>query len=98
MLVNLITDIRQCQWYGEIWLKYPASQVLVPFHFGHLFEAKSRLRIIMEKFCTMAYARGVAVQPDAAYEFYADLRRWYETLPGPLVAQKICFPAQLQLQ
>ncbi|KAH7174944.1 uncharacterized protein B0J16DRAFT_364916 [Fusarium flagelliforme] len=85
------------QWYGEIWVKYPSNTHLTPFLFNYLFKAKSELRIIMQRFCTMSYARGIKIQAKEAYEFYTELKRWQAYLPGCLQPKGIVLPAQLQL-
>ncbi|EHK27097.1 uncharacterized protein TRIVIDRAFT_21401, partial [Trichoderma virens Gv29-8] len=84
-------------WYGEIWLKYPLTNVLSPSYFGHIFLAKSQFRIIMNEFCCTAYSEGSQVTIEKGYELRLKLRRWYDGLPGPLQPRTIVLPAHLQL-
>lgn len=84
--------------YGEIWLKYTGSKSLSPLHFGHLFKAKCEFRIIMQRFCSRAFAKGVEVELDQAYQLYSQLKYWYNHLPEPLQPRNIVLPAHLQLQ
>jgi hypothetical protein len=86
------------RWYGEIWVKYPGTQHLHPSHFSYLFKAKAELRMIMGKFCTLAYSKDIMVAPETAYDLYSQLNSWSANLPGPLQARNIVFPAHLQLQ
>ncbi|KAF5599035.1 n-terminal fungal transcription regulatory domain-containing protein [Fusarium pseudoanthophilum] len=85
------------QWYGEIWVKYPQNAHLTPSLFGHLFKAKSEMRNIMQRFCTMSYTRGTRVRVKEAYELYTQLKEWQAALPDCLQPKGIVFPAQLQL-
>lgn len=84
--------------YGEIWLRYGGSQTLTEMHFGHLFKAKCEFRIIMQRFCSTAFAKGVEVELDHAYELYSQLKYWYNSLPAPLQPRRIVLPCHLQLQ
>ncbi|KAK7973482.1 hypothetical protein PG988_007616 [Apiospora saccharicola] len=58
---------KEAQWYGEIWLKYPSSQVLTPAYFGYGFKAKCDFRLIMNDFCHAAYSTGSGVAPRTLY-------------------------------
>ncbi|KAK7946049.1 uncharacterized protein PG986_010370 [Apiospora aurea] len=91
--------LKDAQWYGEIWLKYPASQVLTPAYFGYGFKAKCDFRLIMNKFCHAAYSTGSggSVSLDEANKLRARLLKWYHGLPRPLLPETIVLPAHLQL-
>lgn len=52
----------------------------------------------MQKFCTKAYANGIKVPQEDAYDLYMQLKQWEKALPGPLKATNIVLPAHLQLQ
>ena len=91
---------EDAKWYGDIWIKYPLNQSLIPTSFGHVFRAKCQFRIIMNEFCQAAYAEGTgpAVTLDQANALHSKLRGWYDGLPGPLQAKVIALPGHLQLQ
>ncbi|KAK8109399.1 C6 transcription factor, partial [Apiospora kogelbergensis] len=90
---------QDSQWYGEIWLKYPSSQVLTPAYFGYGFKAKCELRLIMNEFCHSAYstASGGSVTLGEADKLRSKLLKWYDGLSRPLQPETIVLPAQLQL-
>ncbi|KAK8070395.1 hypothetical protein PG997_010598 [Apiospora hydei] len=91
--------LKDAQWYGEIWLKYPASQVLSPAYFGYGFKAKCDFRLIMNEFCHAAYSTGSggSVSLDEANKLRARLLEWYHGLSRPLLPETIVLPAHLQL-
>lgn len=91
---------KDAQWYGEIWLKYPSSQVLTPACFGYGFKAKCDFRLLMNEFCHAAYSTGSggSVSLDEANQLRKRLVAWYDGLPRPLLPENIVFPSQLQLQ
>ena len=85
-------------WYGEIWLKYPLNQSIMPSYFGQVFRAKCQFRIVMNEFCQDAYSEGSAMTIDRANELYSQLRSRYHALPAPLLPKTIVLPGHLQLQ
>jgi len=86
------------RFYGEIWVKYPLAQSLVPSHFGHVFKARCQFRVIMNDFCRAAHSKGSALTLEKADELHSRLRGWYDGLPAPLLAKNIALPGHLQLQ
>ncbi|KAK8023542.1 hypothetical protein PG993_011608 [Apiospora rasikravindrae] len=91
--------LKDAQWYGEIWLKYPASQVLTPAYFGYGFKAKCDFRLIMNDFCHAAHSTGSggSVYIDEAYKLRVRLLKRYHGLSRPLLPETIVLPAHLQL-
>lgn len=85
-------------WYGEIWIKYPTSDHLFPSSFGHVFEARSKFRVIMNQICQQAYSVGSEVTLPVANKFFRRLKCWYDSLPLTLRPSSIVLPGQLQLQ
>ncbi|KAK8877777.1 C6 transcription factor [Apiospora arundinis] len=96
---ELPDPLENAQWYGEIWLKYPSSQVLTPAYFGYGFKAKCDFRLIMNDFCHAAYSTGSggSVSLDEANKLRTRLLKWYNGLSKPLRPETIVLPAQLQL-
>ncbi|KAK8023274.1 Nitrogen assimilation transcription factor nit-4 [Apiospora marii] len=90
---------KDAQWYGEIWVKYPSSQVLTPTYFGYGFKAKCDFRLLMNEFCHAAYSTGSggSVGLDEANKLRKRLVAWYDGLSRPLLPENIVFPSQLQL-
>lgn len=85
-------------WYGEIWLRFPLSLKLVPTHFGPVFEARSKFRVIMNEACQVAYSKGSAMTPVKAQTLLRRLQNWFDSLPGILGPARIVLPGHLQLQ
>ncbi|KAK2604444.1 hypothetical protein N8I77_007374 [Diaporthe amygdali] len=88
---------QDAEWYGEIWVNYPANQNLSPSYFGQIFKARSEFRVIMNEACHAAYTKGSKMTLDKAGELYSWLRNWYDGLPGPLLPRAIVLPGHLQL-
>lgn len=91
-------SLKDAKWYGEIWLKYPMTHILVPSYFGQVFRARCQFRVIMNAFCHLAYASGSRVTFDKANELYSRLQGWYNDLPVKLRPNAIVLPGHLQLQ
>lgn len=89
---------ENAEWYGEIWVNYPANQNLSPSYFGHMFKARSQFRVIMNEACHIAYTKGSKMTLEQADGLYSRLRTWYKGLPGPLQPKTIVLPGHLQLQ
>ncbi|KAF5026003.1 hypothetical protein F66182_1905 [Fusarium sp. NRRL 66182] len=93
---------RDPDWYGEIWLKYPSSSVLVPLRYGITFKAKMELSIVLNEAMLEIsdYKDGNDSAQDAAKRIVNMAKRleaWYQALPEPLSPSKIVFPSQLKL-
>ena len=86
------------QWYGEVWLKYPASDRRYPSCFGQIFEARSRFRVIMNRACQVAYSEDSEMTLNDASTLMLQLKIWYGSLPRALHPDSIVLPGQLQLQ
>lgn len=94
---DLPDPLKEAQWYGEIWLKYPLSQNLSSTYFGHIFQARCRLRVIMNEFCQAAYSKDSALTLEKAGELHSQLQSWFIGLPKPLQPRTIVLPSHLQL-
>ncbi len=88
-------------WYGDIWIRYPQSQILWPMHLGHIVEAVAKFRTIMNelgfRFFSKSGAQGELTLKEA-FQYKSRLDSWYEHLPDTLAPGKIVFPAQLKIQ
>lgn len=86
--------------FGEIWLHYPANINRNPSHFGDVFFARAQFRIIMNDFCNLAYHREkrLGIPLEDAYRFHSRLEAWYDGLPPNLTPRQIVLPFHLQLQ
>jgi hypothetical protein len=94
---------RDPNWYGEIWLKYPSSSVLVPLKCSHTFKAKVEFSIILNEAVIQAYGdenNDKVIQCGARriINVVERLDNWYRSLPDPLLPSNIVFPSQLKLQ
>ena len=89
---------KETEWYGEIWVKYPLSNCLLPSYFGQVFTARSRFRVIMNEACQAAYSSGSEMTIDKANKLFSQLQGWYNGLSGSLVPKMIVLPGHLQLQ
>ena len=86
------------EWYGEIWLKYPLSDCLVPSYFGQIFKARSQFRVIMNEACQATYLKDEEMTLNKAAGFLSQLQGWYDRLPGTLQPRYIVLPGHFQLQ
>ena len=89
---------KEAEWYGEIWVKYPLSNRLLPSYFGQVFRARSQFRVIMNEACQAAYSKGSEIILGKANELLKQLKGWYDDLSGPLLPKTIVLPGHLQLQ
>lgn len=85
-------------WYGEVWIKYPCGDCLFSSHFAEVLEARSRFRVIMNEACQIAYSPDSGMTPGKANKLHAQLRDWYDSLPGSLQPKSVVLPGHLQLQ
>ncbi|KAK3496731.1 uncharacterized protein B0T23DRAFT_63586 [Neurospora hispaniola] len=98
--VPLPDPIENPQWYGEIWVKYPASQSRFPTHLGFLFKAKAELWTIMNDFSLLSFRdHGLPLNLPIpqVLGFYNRLVDWLHKLPEPLSPRKIVTPHQIKL-
>ncbi|KAH9903958.1 nitrate assimilation regulatory protein nirA [Xylariomycetidae sp. FL2044] len=89
-------------WYGELWVRYPSSQVHVCMHHSHVFKSKVELVQVVNRVATYLFSEGrdnVIGHPahDIIVGFVNDMHRWYSSLPACLTPDKIVFPSQLKL-
>ncbi|OAA66323.1 Zn(2)-C6 fungal-type DNA-binding domain protein [Cordyceps fumosorosea ARSEF 2679] len=84
-------------WYGQLWVQYPASATRVSLCFEQVFERKTRFRIIMHEFCEEAYGTSLGVNSFKAEGLRRKLQRWFEDLPESLDPRNIVLPSQLQI-
>jgi hypothetical protein len=92
--------LKEPQWYGELWLRYPLSHSRLPTHHGLLFKAKADFWTIMNEvsLLTFSHHRSPSKLPvNQTLQFYNRLRDWLHNLPEPLTAKKIVLPQQLKL-
>ncbi|KAH8646343.1 hypothetical protein BX600DRAFT_490687 [Xylariales sp. PMI_506] len=97
-----LPDPSVCQpWYGELWLKYPMAQSLIPVYYGHLFRATAMLRIIANQIARATF-EAQSTHENISFEqttsFYSRLLEWYKGLPSCLSSSRVVFPGQFQLQ
>ena len=85
------------EWYGDIWLKYPMTQVLTSTSFAAFFDAKCSLRTIISDICQAYFADDVVVTWELALSLHYKLDSWLSQLPKCLTAKYIVFPGQFQL-
>ncbi|KAK2926338.1 hypothetical protein FoTM2_013203 [Fusarium oxysporum f. sp. vasinfectum] len=89
-------------WYGESWLKYPSTSVLVPMQYRYTFKARVEFSLVLNAAMLQASTNesdDQAVRSGAGriIETVEKLEAWYRTLPGPLLPSHIVFPSQLKL-
>ncbi|PVH97901.1 hypothetical protein DM02DRAFT_630684 [Periconia macrospinosa] len=94
---DLPDPLKEPDWYGEIWLKYPLGDQLVPMHFGQVIHAKSKFRVIMNDVCQAAYMKDSTITLSKANAFLSILEDWYNNLPEALLPKFIVLPGHLQL-
>ena len=95
---RLPDPVREPQWYGEVWVRYPLSNNPLPMRIGQTFEARSRFRIIMNKACQVAFSKDSEISLTQANSFLSQLKSWFTSLPPALSPKHIALPGHLQLQ
>lgn len=90
-------------WFGEIWLKYPSSSVLIPIQVGLTFQTKMNFAVVLNE-AMLDYHRD-SNEDDLAQNGAArimtvvqKLESWYQSLPEPLSPSNIVFPSHLKIQ
>ncbi|KAM5527275.1 C6 transcription factor [Fusarium oxysporum f. sp. phaseoli] len=89
-------------WYGESWLKYPSTSVLVPMQYRYTFKARVEFSLILNAAMLQASTNesdNQTVRSGAGriIETVEKLEAWYRALPDPLLPSHIVFPSQLKL-
>ncbi|KAM0335092.1 hypothetical protein ACHAQA_000127 [Verticillium albo-atrum] len=86
--------------YGEIWVKYPLRQALLPVQFGETFIVFSQLRTIMAQIAHVAArkrAHGLMITASEAAGFRTRLVAWFNSLPRFLSPGFVALPAHLKI-
>ncbi|RBA09105.1 hypothetical protein FPRO05_14361, partial [Fusarium proliferatum] len=89
-------------WYGEIWLKYPSTSMLVPMQYRYTFKARVEFSLVLNAAMLQTSTnesdnQAVRSGTGRIVETVEKLEAWYRTLPGPLLPSHIVFPSQLKL-
>ncbi|KAJ4990508.1 C6 transcription factor [Stagonosporopsis vannaccii] len=87
-------------WYGEIYLKYAPSEVLIPVHLYQSFKAKCRLRCIKHAIATQAFGndnvkRDAWLTFEEADQYCTRLEDWAHELSGQLQPSRVVFPKDI---
>ncbi|RGP76968.1 nitrate assimilation regulatory nira [Fusarium longipes] len=94
---------RDPEWFGEIWLKYPSSSVLIPLQTGILFKARMDFAVVLNEAMLQVHQHtpeGELTRNGSAkiMEVVQKLQHWHSTLPKALDPSEIVFPSQLKIQ
>ncbi|TDZ22302.1 Nitrogen assimilation transcription factor nirA [Colletotrichum orbiculare MAFF 240422] len=73
------------RWYGEIWLQYPLVPKPLPTYFGHMLQARSRFRVIMNEYCEAAFAPTPNLDVGHAKRLHERLTFWASPSPHILL-------------
>ena len=94
---------RDPDWFGEIWLKYPSSSVLIPIQVGLTFQTKMNFAVVLNE--AMLGSDRDSNEDDLAQNgsvriisVVKKLESWYQSLPEPLSPSNIVFPSHLKIQ
>ncbi|KAG8669279.1 hypothetical protein FPOAC1_008668 [Fusarium poae] len=93
---------RDPEWFGEIWLKYPSSSVLIPLQIGTTFKARMDFAVVLND-AMLAIHQGVPEGelrlngPMRIIEAIQKLELWQKNLPESLGPTEIVFPSQLKI-
>jgi hypothetical protein len=98
--VTLPDPVLDRQWYGEIWVQYPASRILVPLGLAHKLHAEAELHVIMNEIGISTFDRqSVSTWTPARLDtIVRRLNSWMELLPEPLQPKNLVFPHHICLQ
>ncbi|KAE8837915.1 hypothetical protein PTNB73_04077 [Pyrenophora teres f. teres] len=96
-----LPNYEQAQaFFGEIWVKYPLVEHLIPIHLGKTFLALIRLRYIMNEITGKALPEKdghAEIDLQEACRYNSMLMQWYRELPEPLQPRNIAMPTHLLL-
>lgn len=86
--------------YGDFYLLYPLSDTPFSTYQGYLSKSWTDLRVIINGISQKIYHSSgmVSLAADECLKFRCQLQAWFESLPGPLTAKYIVWPAQLMMQ
>ncbi|EMD84689.1 hypothetical protein COCC4DRAFT_155428 [Bipolaris maydis ATCC 48331] len=76
-------------WYGETWLQYPQSGVLIPIHLGHNMKLRCDLNVIKGDIATDLLGSSSHFSLERARYYHDRLEAWYQKLPAPYTSQQI---------
>jgi hypothetical protein len=87
-------------WYGEIWVRYPATGTPIPTFHPQSFHVFSRFCIILNEIALASFSKS---QPNGmpleqCFRFYERLRIWFAELPSCLGTASAVLPYQLKIQ
>lgn len=86
-------------WYGEICIRYPRSNQILPVNFGATFRAVSKFRTIMNEVALHTFGTDAQeLSLSHALDYRKQLATWYDELPDQLSAKRIVLPCQLKMQ
>lgn len=89
-------------WNGEIWLKYPLNDGLVPVHYGVAHKALTELRVVIHDLASELFGKASDIthgrKITTIEAFWNRLQSWYHNLPEELGPKVIIFPWQLKIQ
>lgn len=88
-------------WYGEIWAKYPTSEIPIPASHGYVFRAITGLRQIANDMACIMFEGTTAIRSLTPYEiasFHCRLEAWYSQLPEAITPKRAVLPCQLKMQ
>ncbi|KAF2131022.1 hypothetical protein P153DRAFT_384239 [Dothidotthia symphoricarpi CBS 119687] len=90
------------KFFGEIWLQYPRTQLLVPLLLGPTFVALCEFHSIthdVAKQAVRAREQGTegTLPMDKAAEFYRRWKQWRQNLPTPLSPAVVVLPVHLMM-
>ncbi|KAI9154761.1 Nitrogen assimilation transcription factor nirA [Paramyrothecium foliicola] len=101
LLQSLPDPDEAAEYYGEIWVKYPLAQTLVPIRMGECILANLRLQHLTYVIAVHLFPKvrnnNTRWSLDQARRFYSQLRAWYAELPSSFSPAELVFPPQILL-
>ncbi|PWI65209.1 hypothetical protein PCL_07259 [Purpureocillium lilacinum] len=93
---------HHASWHGEFVLKYSSSRLPSKLGLGHVFNAASTLRVIVNDLANWQFRdpnpqRQQLLSAEIIYRIRARLEAWYASLPPSLRPDAIALPWQLKL-
>jgi hypothetical protein len=94
-------------WYGEVWIRYPQTQVLTRLQLSHTITARIQMHIILNELASQLFGdpdiTGSAQESsqlsfERALELKAKVDAYLNRLQGPLAPEAIVFPIHFQIQ
>lgn len=100
-MVQLPDPTQSRDWYGEIFVTYPAEGRVFATCFGHNFKAIAELRVVMSGIALQAFQPSSNINKlslQMAQEYQSKLSGWYNKLPELLSPTNIVWPSRLKIQ